>query len=108
MKAGKAGVSDAETLAAEPGQSVAEPADRVMHPGTFDSTPIRACCGQRHHGPVCPDGLVMCCICFNRVPKERLAVVEEGDGSSVDSAPVYEDVCMTCRRREEQWGRAHE
>ena len=34
LKAGKAGVSDAETLAAEPGQSVAEPADRVMNPGT--------------------------------------------------------------------------
>jgi hypothetical protein len=35
----KAGVSDAETLAAEPGQSVVEPADRVKHPGTRTSPP---------------------------------------------------------------------
>ncbi|MEJ7796793.1 MAG: hypothetical protein WKF50_14655 [Nocardioides sp.] len=33
-RAGKAGVSDAETPAAEPGQSVVEPADKVTHPGT--------------------------------------------------------------------------
>jgi len=75
---------------------------------TADAGPIRVCCGQRHHGPVCPDGLVMCCICFNRVSRDRLALLEEGDGSSVESAPIYEDVCRTCRRREEQWGRAHE
>lgn len=35
---GKAGVSDAETLAAEPGQSVLEPADRVKDPGTQSSS----------------------------------------------------------------------
>jgi len=38
IETGKAGVSDAETLAAEPGQSVVEPADRVKHPGTHSST----------------------------------------------------------------------
>jgi hypothetical protein len=73
-----------------------------------EGAPIRVCCGQRHYGPVCPDGLVMCCICFKRLPKDRLALLEEGDGSSAESAPIYEDVCRTCRRREEQWGRIHE
>jgi hypothetical protein len=70
--------------------------------------PIRVCCGQQHRGPVCPDGLVMCCICFKRVTKDRLALIEEGDGDEVGSAPIYEDVCRTCRRREEAWGRSHE
>ena len=76
--------------------------------GGENEAPIRICCGQRHYGPVCPDGLVMCCICGNRVTKDRLALVEEGDGAAPDSAPIYEDVCRTCRRREEQRGRAHE
>lgn len=67
-------------------------------------TPVRICCGQPHHGPVCPDGLVMCCICFNRVPQDRLAVLEEGDGADVSSAPILEDVCKTCRRKEQAWG----
>ena len=69
-----------------------------------NDAPVRPCCGQRHHGPVCPDGLVMCCICFNRVPKDRLALLDDGDGATSESAPIYEDVCRTCRRREEQWG----
>lgn len=66
--------------------------------------PIRVCCGQRHHGPVCPDGLVMCCACFKRVPKDRLALLEEGDGLDPSSAPIYVDMCRTCKRREDQWG----
>jgi hypothetical protein len=53
--------------------------------------PVRLCCGQRHAGSVCPDGLVACCICFARVPVSGLAVV---DGSPID-------VCLGCQRREE-------
>lgn len=48
--------------------------------------PIRACCGQRHMGARCPDGLVMCCVCFDRVPISRL--------SSLDGRP--QDVCLSC------------
>lgn len=54
--------------------------------------PIRVCCGQRHAGPVCPDGLVMCCICFRRVPVDQLAV-DPADGRRWD-------VCQQCRSRE--------
>lgn len=31
--------------------------------------PVKVCCGKQtseHNGPVCPDGLVQCCICFKR------------------------------------------
>jgi len=73
----------------------------------LDDAPIRVCCGQRHHGPVCPDGLVMCCICFNRVTRDRLHVLEEGAGASVESAPIYEDLCVTCKKREQRWGGSH-
>lgn len=34
--------------------------------------PVRLCCGQRHFGVQCPDGLVMCCICFKRVTVDHL------------------------------------
>lgn len=67
-------------------------------------TPFRACCGQQHHGPVCPDGLVMCCLCFKRVTRDRLNILEEGDGSEIESAPIYEDLCTTCKKRETRWG----
>lgn len=40
--------------------------------------PVRLCCGQRHVGAECPDGLVMCCLCFERVPKEQLVIMETG------------------------------
>ena len=50
-------------------------------------TPTRLCCGTKHWGSVCPGGLVMCCICFERVPVDRLTV--EPDGCRVD-------VCMSC------------
>jgi hypothetical protein len=57
---------------------------------TGSTVPVRLCCGQRHHGPVCPDGKVMCCLCFNRVEQSGLAL--EG-GSRVD-------VCIPCRTDE--------
>lgn len=59
--------------------------------------PVRACCGQRHAGPVCPDGLVMCCICFTRVTKARLAIADDGH---------LEDVCIDCADREARAFRA--
>ena len=34
--------------------------------------PVRPCCSQRHFGALCPDGLVMCCICFERVEVSEL------------------------------------
>lgn len=51
--------------------------------------PVRICCGQRHWGAVCPDGLVMCCHCFKRFPKEELM------RDAVDSSKRW-DVCLTC------------
>lgn len=66
--------------------------------------PIRSCCGRAHLGPTCPDGLTMCLVCFKRVTRDRLALLEEGDGSSVESAPIYVDMCRTCKQREDRWG----
>ena len=52
--------------------------------------PVRLCCGQRHYGPVCPDGKVMCCLCFTRVSQDNLATE---DGQKVD-------VCIPCHEAE--------
>lgn len=52
---------------------------------------IRPCCGQRHAGPVCPDGKVMCCLCFDRFELADLHV--EDDGTKVD-------VCRSCAASE--------
>jgi hypothetical protein len=48
--------------------------------------PVRPCCGQRHYGVLCPDGLVMCCICFSRAPVAGLMEVPGG----------HQDVCLGC------------
>lgn len=48
--------------------------------------PVRMCCGYRHHGPTCPDGMTRCCICFGRFPVDQLAVDESG----------LIDVCQAC------------
>lgn len=48
---------------------------------------VRICCGQDHAGAVCPDGLVMCCICFSRFPVSDLFVDQDGDRW---------DVCAGC------------
>jgi len=53
----------------------------------------RLCCGKRHFGPVCPDGFVMCCLCFRRVPQEELNVTADGK---------KEDVCQECAQREKR------
>lgn len=49
--------------------------------------PIRVCCGQRHCGPQCPDGKVVCCICFERVTMAQLNRTSDGQ---------VEDVCQQC------------
>jgi hypothetical protein len=46
---------------------------------------------QRHWGSVCPDGKVMCCLCFDRFDIDDLSVDDEGQ---------IQDVCKTCNMRE--------
>ena len=53
--------------------------------------PVRLCCFQRHNGAQCPDGAVMCCLCFYRFPVAMLSIDDSGD-------PV--DVCIDCSERE--------
>lgn len=52
--------------------------------------PTRLCCGQPHWGVQCLDGLVMCCLCFDRFPLKKLS---REDG-------VLVDVCLNCAARE--------
>jgi len=49
--------------------------------------PVRLCCGQRHWGAVCPDGKVMCCVCFERVSQDALCILPNGE---------KENVCKAC------------
>jgi hypothetical protein len=60
----------------------------------------RLCCGQDHGGPVCPDGLVMCCLCFSRFSEGDLYVDRDG---------TRWDICESCgageQRRQEERGR---
>jgi len=51
------------------------------------SAPMRLCCFQRHFGVTCPDGLTMCCVCFERFPYDQLAS---------DSRGQKMDVCSSC------------
>lgn len=53
--------------------------------------PTRLCCGQKHFGPVCPDGKVMCILCFERVELKDLNELEDGQ---------KEDVCKACADEE--------
>ena len=48
--------------------------------------PVRPCCFKRHFGAQCPDGLVMCCLCFKRFVISGL--------SAEDGQPI--DVCLGC------------
>lgn len=41
--------------------------------------PVRLCCGEHHKGAMCPDGLIMCCVCFERVSVAELYIEENGD-----------------------------
>lgn len=60
-------------------------------PNGGSESPVRACCGQRHAEPECPDGLVPCALCFTRVTREDLHVLPDGS---------REDVCVPCAERE--------
>ena len=53
--------------------------------------PVRLCCGQKHFGPQCPDGKVMCCLCFDRFEIADLNVTADGNP---------EDVCKKCAEKE--------
>jgi hypothetical protein len=59
----------------------------------LDEPPVRLCCGQRHWTVQCPDGLVMCCLCFGRFPVTELHADEHG---------YIWDVCKTCKREEQE------
>jgi len=63
-----------------------------------DSPPTRLCCGKQHWGPVCPDGRVMCCICFNRFTQDELYVDEAGDKW---------DECKECGESNARYRREH-
>lgn len=56
-----------------------------------DVAPVRLCCGQRHWGAQCPDGKVMCCLCFGRF--------EVADLYSNDKGETW-DICQTCNGME--------
>ena len=58
----------------------------------MDEAPVRLCCGQRHWTVACPDGKVMCCLCFNRFEQDELH--EDGEGRW--------DVCIACHEHEEE------
>jgi hypothetical protein len=55
--------------------------------------PTRLCCGQKHYGPICPDGKVLCCLCFRRFEIKDLNKTTEGKP---------EDVCKECAEAEQQ------
>ena len=60
-------------------------------PEPLSTPPVRLCCLQRHYGPVCPDGKVMCCLCFGRFEVSELSVTVDGD---------RQDVCVPCAEAE--------
>lgn len=60
-------------------------------PPIFNEPPVRSCCQQRHWGVVCPDGKVMCCICFDRVEQDQLHTNQDG---------VTENMCKSCGTQE--------
>lgn len=60
----------------------------------MERPPYRLCCGQPHFGVQCPDGLVMCCICFSRFPVSELHI-DPSDGKRVD-------VCKDCEALNEK------
>lgn len=57
--------------------------------------PVRLCCGQRHLGSECPDGSVMCCMCYDRVRRDQLNRLPDGQ---------LEDCCRECAEAERKAG----
>ncbi len=53
-----------------------------------DRPPVRVCCGKRHFGIVCPDGKVMCCMCFERFDQDQLSI-DPKDGKKLN-------ICKEC------------
>lgn len=73
-----------------------------MTTGTTDDPfppPVRPCCMQRHWGPVCPDGRVMCQLCYDRFEVKDLHVCEDG---------TPEDVCVPCAEHDQEMVRRKE
>jgi hypothetical protein len=54
---------------------------------------VRLCCNQRHWGVVCPDEMVMCCICYHRVPADQVYT---------DVGGQKWDMCDPCGKAEER------
>jgi hypothetical protein len=73
---------------------VNDPAGSPVLASEYTPVRTRLCCGQQHAGPVCPDGLVMCCICFTRVTPEDLHA--DADGSRWD-------ICAQCAAAEQRY-----
>lgn len=53
--------------------------------------PYRLCCGKQHLGVECPDGKVLCCMCFERVEQSELNVLPDG---------TKENCCKRCAAKE--------
>ena len=47
-----------------------------------EEPPVRLCCFERHWGAVCPDGKVMCVVCFERFDESDLWI------DPIDGIPV--------------------
>jgi hypothetical protein len=58
---------------------------------TSEKPPTRICCGEPHYGPMCPDGLTMCCLCFERFAVPDLYIGADG---------YVWDYCRVCASRE--------
>ena len=59
----------------------------------INQAPIRLCCMQRHYGVVCPDGKVMCELCYDRFDQADLWMDEDGSRW---------DVCAECHAHDEE------
>lgn len=57
----------------------------------MNEPPVRLCCLQRHWGAQCPDGLVMCTLCFERKQVDDLWADEKGQRW---------DICQACQEAE--------
>jgi hypothetical protein len=51
--------------------------------------PVKLCCGQRHWTIRCPDGLVMCELCYDRFQEADLQPVE-------DDPTARWNICKPC------------
>lgn len=61
--------------------------------------PVRLCCFERHYGVQCPDGKVMCELCFDRFEVSDLNVTEDGNPENV-CKPCHEHDMTMFRRKQ--------